>query len=137
MIVPSTTEHHVELAVAIDVGELRDVLAVGVDRDALHILQRVGRDDEARGGARPHVAVVADVAERGFRKKVGEPIAVYIHEAVPLADVDVLEAVCRQPPAICTALKEIELARVLLDEEIQDAVAIDVDQLGTGVLKAA
>jgi len=67
------TEHHVELAVAIDVGELRDVLTVGVNRDTLHILQRVGEGDETRRRARADVAVVADVAERRFRKQVDEP----------------------------------------------------------------
>ncbi len=89
------TEHHVELAVAIDVGELRDVLAVGVNRDTLHIPQRVGEGDETRGRARADVAVVADVAERRFREQVDEPIAVHIHEPVPLADVDALIAAGR------------------------------------------
>ena len=58
------TQQHIESTVAIDVGELRDVLAVGVDRRSLDVLQRVGGDDEPRRSARPDVAIVPDVAER-------------------------------------------------------------------------
>jgi len=48
-----------------------------------------------------------------------------------------LEAVCRQPPAISRTLEEFQLARILLNEKVEDTVAIDVDQLGTGMLEAA
>src|SRR5712691_7386277 len=130
-------QQHVELAVAIDVGELGDVLSIGVDRDALHILQRVGGDHEARRRARPDVAVITDVAERRLREEIVESVAVHVHEAVPLPDVDSLEPISRQPPAVSRALEELELTRVLLNEEIDDTVAIDVEELGARVLEAS
>src|SRR5206468_4981767 len=127
----------VELGVAVDVGELGDVLPVRIDRDTLHVLQRIGGNDESRRGPRPHVAVVANVAERRLGEQIVEPVAIDVHEAVPLPNVDALEAVCRQPPAISRTLEEFQLARILLNEDVEDTVAIDVDQLGTGMLEAA
>jgi hypothetical protein len=48
-----------------------------------------------------------------------------------------LEAISRQPPAVSGALEELELARILLNEEIDDTVAIDVEELGARVFEAA
>jgi len=78
---------------------LRDVLSVGVDRDAIHILQGVGRDEEPRRRARADVAVVPDVAERRLGEQIEQPIAIDVDEPVPLADVDSIEAVTDELPA--------------------------------------
>lgn len=66
-----------------------------------------------------------------------QPVTIEIDEAIPLPDVDVLKALSRQPPPGSVALEELELSRFLLNEEIGEAVAIDVEQLGAGVLEAS
>jgi hypothetical protein len=111
-----SAEQQVELAVAIDVGELGDVLAIGVYHGALHVLQRIGGNDEPRRVARTGVAIVTDVAERRLGEEIVQAVAIHIHESVPLADVDALKAVSRQPPAVSGALKKVELSGVLLNE---------------------
>ncbi len=132
-----TSEQHVELAVAVDVGELGDVLTIGVDGGALDILERVSRHGEARCRARADIPIVPDVAERRLGEQVVQPVAIDVHEPIPLADVDALEAFCRLPPASGRTLEELQLARILLNEQVEDTVAIDVDQLGTGMLETA
>lgn len=109
-------QQQVELAVAIDVRELRDVLAVSVDRLTRDVAQRVRRDHKPRRGVRAHVAVVADVAERRFRKQVDQSIAVEIDEPIPLTDVEILKALRRQLPAACRSLVQLQIVRILLDE---------------------
>jgi hypothetical protein len=66
-----------------------------------------------------------------------QPVTIEIDEAIPLPDVDVLKALSRQPPPDSVALEELELSRFLLNEEIGEAVAIDVEQLGAGMLEAS
>ena len=64
------TEQHIELAVAIDVGELGDVLAVGIDRHAVDVFQCVGGNLKARCRLRSNVAVIPNVAERGLGEEI-------------------------------------------------------------------
>src|SRR5437899_452127 len=130
-----SAQQHVELAIAIDVGELRDVLAIGVDGGALYVFQRVCGDDECRRRAGANIPIVADVAERRLGKQVVAPIAVQVDEAIPLADVDVLEAISGQRPASSALLKQLELSRILLHKEIEAAVAVDVQQLGARMIE--
>ena len=132
-----TSQQKVRLPVAVDVRELRDVLPVGVDRLAQGIEQRVGCDDESRRGTCTDVAVVADIAERRFGEQIDEAVAIDIGEAVPLPDVEILIAVGLQLPASGGPLKQREIVRVLLNEQVIHAVAVDIDELRARVLEAA
>jgi hypothetical protein len=48
-----------------------------------------------------------------------------------------LEPIVDELPASRSPLKELELPRRLLNEQVEHAIAVDVDQLGTGMLEAA
>ncbi len=124
-------DEQVDPAVAVDVGGVGDVLAVGEDRLALRVLEAVGREHEARLGGRALVAVVADVAEELLAQDVHVPVAVEVDEAIPLADLEVVVAIGaphegRRAPDV---LEEHHLARRLLHEQVVVAVAVDVHEL--------
>jgi len=41
------------------------------------------------------------------------------------------------PRSTCRALKELEFARIFLEEKVDDAIAVDIDQLRPWMLEAA
>ena len=128
-------DEQIDLPVAVDVGRVRDVLAIREDRRAGHVLQAVGREHERRGLRRSFVSVVADVAEELLGEKVQVPVPVEVDEAVPLADLEVTEAVGAVHEGnlrIVHPLEEHDPVRSLLDEEVVVPVTVDVHQLGPG-----
>ena len=135
-------DQEVGAAVAIEIAELGDVLAVGEDRGAVHVLQRVGREYETVGAALPIVPVVLDVAERLLGEEIEIAVGVHVGEAVPLSHVDVavLGAArdeAGQAVALAVALEESDAAGHFLQEQIEIAVTVGVHQLGTGGVEPA
>ena len=134
-------QHEVHAAVAVDVGELGDVLPVGVDRDPVHVLERIGRHDEVGPTPRAGVVEVADVTVLRFGEEVRQAVPVHVGETVPLSDVDVLVSVGLPLPAERISGpdsgKEGEFSGVLLEEQVGHAVATDIDQLRARVIVPA
>ena len=85
-------DEQIEPAVAVEIDERRDVLAIEEDRPAVGVLQRAA-GLEARLRLRARVAIEADVAERQLAQQVQVAVGVEIDEAVPLADVEILIAI--------------------------------------------
>ena len=79
------------------------------------------------------VPVPADVAERLLAKQVRVPVAVEIDEAIPLADFQVLIAVgaplVLRRRRFAGVLEEPHEVGVFLDEQIEIAVGVDIDEL--------
>jgi len=48
-----------------------------------------------------------------------------------------LKAISRQPPAASRSLEQLELARIFLEEKVDDAIAVDIDELRPRMLEAA
>ncbi len=131
-------EEEVGPAIAVEVGEVGDVLPLGEDRRAVHVEQGVGGHGEAPA---PGVPPVADAAVLRLAEEVGQAVAVEVGEAVPLAGLEPLVAVGAplEPgrPGGAGVLEQRELVGALLQEEVEVAVAVDVHQLGARHVEAA
>ena len=136
-------DQEVGAAVAVEIAELGNVLAVGEDRRAVGVLQRVGGEHEPVGAPRAVVAIVLDVAERLLGEEVEIAVGVHVGEAIPLAHVEpaVLRRVRNRnrgrPSGLAVALVERDAAGHFLHEEIEVAVAVGVHQLGARGVEAA
>ena len=135
-------DEEVEVAVAVDVGGVGDVLAVGEDGLAARVAEGVGHQHEAGAAGLAPVEVEAHVAERLLGEEVGVAVGVGVHEAEPLADLQVGEAVGPEGVAGAVvapihALEEEELAGALLDDEVEVAVRVHVHELRPGDVEAA
>jgi hypothetical protein len=130
-------DQQVGAAVAVEVAELGDVLAVGEDRRAVHVLQRVGDEHEAVGASPALVAVVLDVAERLLRQEIEVAIAVHVGEAIPLTHVDVSiprrpQREPRQAVPLAVPVEQRDPSGDLLQEQIEVAVSIGIHELRPG-----
>ena len=134
-------DEEVERVVAVDVGEVRDVLPVGEEGLAVGVPERVHGEAEARRAGRAFVPEIADVAVSFLGEEVEVAVGVEVEEAIPLADVEVVEAVGAPhvPGGFGRAgvLEELDRAGDLLHEEVEVAVAVDVDELRAGDVEAA
>src|SRR5690606_26014803 len=105
-------------------------LAVGVE-------QGVGHHRELRHARGAGVAPGANQREARLTEQVPEAIAIEVDEAVPLADVDVLETVGAPGPPVTDTLEVLDLARAFLHEQVEVTVTVDVDQLRPGHVETA
>ena len=134
-------DEQVEGAVAVDVGRVGNVLAVREDGLTGHVPERVRGEHVGRGPRSAVVAVVPDVAEDLFREQVQVAVQVHVDEAKPLADDKVLVAVGL--PAVLgraaggDVAEEHHAVGMLLDEEIEVAVAVRVGELGARQVEAS
>ena len=132
-----TPDQQIEPSVAVDVGRVRDVLAVREDGLARDVPKGVGRQHVARGAGAAVVAVVADVAVRLLGQQVEVAVEVHVNKAEPLADRQLLVVVGDPAVAAVVVPKEHHAVGSLLQEEVEITVAIRVRELRAWEIESA
>ena len=125
-------DEEIEAAVAVEIDDRRDVLAIEEHRRAVGVAHDLG-GRELRGGLRAGVAVQPDVAERLLGEEVDVAVGVDVDEAVPLTGFEAL--VLAGAPLVARrgeragVLEEPDRVLVFLHEQVEVAVGVDVDEL--------
>src|SRR5690606_15440161 len=115
--------------IAVDVDHVEDVLAIREDRLPVDVAQRIGPHRESWCTPRSDIAPRAHMRVAGLAEQVGQRVAIEVDEAIPLPDVEILVPVGAPGPAISGAFVERDLPGPFLHEQVEIAVAIDIDEL--------
>ena len=134
-------DEEIHQAVAIDVGQVGDVLAIDKNGRAGDISERIDRERERGLLGRAFVAKNLDVAEDVLAQQVVVAVLIEIDEAIPFAHFDVVVMIGSPDVAglggCADVLEEHQLPRHLLHEQVEVAVGVDIDELGARQVEAA
>ncbi len=133
-------EHEVEPSVAVEVDDVGDILPVGEDRRPARVPKGVDDAHEAGLGDGPAILPRLYHAELRLAEEIGITVVVEIGEAVPLTDLESREPVGAPLEADrgpVEPLEESDPVGRFLDEQVEVAIGVDVDELGSGDVEAA